>query len=124
MSPVKVVAGTRFPRQGGLAKLRLVLSTHKPSFAGVADERFGVDRAREMNVQVGAFGKIVEESSECLGALVQVGFVDEGCARLGLCGYPLWCGLLAATGKCRQGNACSNLQETRSDIAPHDCSPV
>ncbi len=58
-------------------------------FGGVADEGLGVDRAGEMDVQVGALGKIAEKSAQRLGALVQVGLVDEGGARFGPRGYAL-----------------------------------
>ena len=72
MLPESCVAGIRFPGQGGLAKLDAVVSTHNPSSPASRIKRFRIDRARKMNVQVGALGKIVEKRAQRLRPLVQL----------------------------------------------------
>src|SRR5262249_20210897 len=50
----------------------------------VADERFGVDRAAEVHVEVGAFGEFVEEGAEGQGILaggLKIGLADGDARR-------------------------------------------
>ncbi len=71
----------------------MVVSTHRPSSAASRDERLRVDRAGEMDVQVGALWEIAEKSAEGFRPLVQIGLVDEAARASGSGGYALGVGL-------------------------------
>ena len=74
MLPDKSEAGIRFPLHGGLRKFERYRIDAKAVLGRVADKRLGIDRAGEVDVQVGAFGELVREMR---GGLAAPGFARK-----------------------------------------------